>query len=75
MCGMGNDESDLAQAFRLLAALQENMVQTTRLIERCERQRPYRSPAGRQERGLRRELSEAHGHVNRIYERFPETRP
>ncbi|WP_006244025.1 hypothetical protein [Mycolicibacterium tusciae] len=72
---MSNDESDLAQAFRLLAALQDSIVQTTRMIEKCERQRPPRTPPGPQERALRRELSEAHGHVNRIYERFPETRP
>lgn len=31
---MDNDESDLAQAFRLLAALQENMIQATRMIEK-----------------------------------------
>lgn len=72
---MGNDELDLAQAFRLLAALHDTMIQTTRLIEKCERQRQCGSSAGRQERDLRRELSEAHGHVNRLHERFPQTRP
>lgn len=72
---MSNDESDLAQAFRLLTALQENMVRTTSLIKRYERQRPAGSSAGPQERVPRRELSEAHGHVSRIYDRFPETRP
>ncbi|CAN5641273.1 hypothetical protein BH09ACT8_BH09ACT8_60900 [soil metagenome] len=72
---MSNDDSDLAQVHRLLTALHDNMAQTTNLIEKMERQRPARSVAGPRERALRRELSEAHGHVNRIYERFPETRP
>jgi hypothetical protein len=72
---MSNDESDLAQAYRLLAALQENIIDTTRSIEKFERQRPRGSSAGPRERVLRRELMEAHRHVNRIYERFPETRP
>jgi hypothetical protein len=73
---MSNDDSDLAQAYRLLEALQENIIHTTRLIENFERQRPSGSSAGPQERVLRRrELPEVHGHVNRIYERFPETRP
>lgn len=71
---MSNDESDLAQAYRLLSALHENITHTTRAIEKFERQRPLGSPAGPQEQVLRRELSEAHGHINRIYERFPETR-
>lgn len=75
MSAMSNDESDLAQAFRLLAALQDNMVQTTKSVEKYERQRPRGSSAGTHERALRRELSEAHDHVNRIYDRFPETRP
>lgn len=72
---MSNDESDLAQAYRLLEALQENMINITRSIEKFERQRSSGSSAGPQERVLRRELSEVHGHVNRIYERFPATRP
>ena len=72
---MSNDDPDLAQAFRMLAALQENMVQTTRLVEKYERQRTSGSSAGREERTLRRELSEAHDHINRLYERFPETQP
>ncbi|CAN3132349.1 DOCKER domain-containing protein [Mycobacterium sp. smrl_JER01] len=72
---MSNDESDLAQARRLLASLQENMIHTTRMIEKFERQRPAGSSAGPRERVLRGELSEIHGYVNRIYERFPETRP
>ena len=71
---MSNDESDLAQAHRLLAALHENMTHTTRMIEKMERHRPARSSAGRDERALRRELFEAHGHVDRIHERFPQTR-
>jgi hypothetical protein len=72
---MSNDDSDLAQAYRLLEALQENIIHITRLIEKFEGQRPSGSSSGPQERVLRRELSEVHGHVNRIYERFPETRP
>jgi hypothetical protein len=36
---MSNDESDLAQAYRLLAALQENIIDTSRLIEEYQRQR------------------------------------
>ena len=74
MCGMSNDESDLAQAYRLLAALYENMTHTTGTIEKMERQRSARSSAGRDERALRRELSEAHGLVDRIHKRFPQTR-
>lgn len=72
---MSNDESDLAQARILLAALQENIIHATRMIEKFERQRPSGSSAGPQERVLWRELSQVHGHVDRIYERFPETRP
>jgi hypothetical protein len=72
---MSNDEADLAQAHRLLAALQDNIIKTTRLIENFERQRPAGSSAGPHERALRRELSEAHRHVTRLHERFPETGP
>lgn len=71
MCVVSNDEADFAQAHRLLVALQERMSHTTRAIEKLERQRPARSSAGREERALRHELSEAHGHVDRIHERFP----
>lgn len=45
---MSNDESDLAQARRLLASLQENMIHTTRMIEKFERQRPRGHPQGRE---------------------------
>jgi hypothetical protein len=74
MCGVSNDDSNLAQAYRLLTTLQAHIIHLTKLIEEFERQRAPRSAAGRHERDLRRESSEVHGHISRIHERFPETR-
>lgn len=70
---MSEDTSDVAQARRLLDALYDTMRHTTTAIEDFEQQRCAGTPPGPQERALRRELSEAHGHVSRIHQRFPET--
>jgi hypothetical protein len=72
---MGNGESDLAQAITLLAALQQNIIAATDSIKKLEQQRPPGSFAGPRERMLRREVSELHGYVDRICERFLQTRP
>jgi uncharacterized sporulation protein YeaH/YhbH (DUF444 family) len=71
---MSEDGPDLEQAHRLLAALRESTLQTTKLVERLEQERSPQSIAGPQEQTLREELSEVHSHIARIYERFPDTR-
>jgi hypothetical protein len=71
---MGDDDADRAQALRLLGALQDHIQHVTLLIEKAETRRRSASPLSDSERALRRDLYEAHGHVDRIHARFPETR-
>ena len=70
---MAND-SDGAQARMLLSALNEHIARISGLLEQAERQRSHPNVSrSSTEATLRRDLYEAHRHVDRIHQRFPDT--
>ena len=72
---MAND-SDGAQARILLSALNDHIARISGLLEKAERQRSHPNAARSDtEASLRRDLYEAHGHVDRVQQRFPDTAP
>ena len=72
---MPND-SDVAQARAMLSALNDHITRISVLLEKAERQRSHPNASRSDtEATLRRDLYEAHGHVNRIHQRFPDTAP
>ena len=72
---MAND-SDGAQARILLSALNDHIARISGLLEKAERQRSHPNASRSDtEASLRRDLYEAHGHVDRIHQRFPDTAP
>lgn len=68
------DSADLAQAHILLSALREHIDHVSRLIEVAQQRRRGAMHPTDAEKTLRRDLYEAHRHVERLYERFPQTR-
>lgn len=72
------DDSGTLQALALLGELYEQVERISRRVERAEMQSPRTSVRGiannhRQRSALRRELYEAHRHIDGIHRRFPET--
>lgn len=68
------DDSDVAQARVLLSALNDHIARISELLEKADRQHsPQNVSRSSAERSLRRDLYEAHGHVDRIHQRFPDT--
>ncbi|WP_231645470.1 hypothetical protein [Mycolicibacterium mengxianglii] len=68
------ESPDVEQARVLLTALEEHIVRVSRLIEKAERGRSSQARISQNERALRRDLYEAHRHVERLHQRFPEVR-
>jgi hypothetical protein len=68
------ESADLAQARVLLSALREHIAHVSQLIEVAQRRRRGSMQPTDGERALRKDLYEAHRHVERLYERFPQTR-
>jgi predicted metalloprotease len=68
------DDSDVAQARVLLSALNDHIARISGLLQKAEHKR-RRATVSRSssEVSLRRELYEAHGYVDRIHKRFPDT--
>ena len=74
------DDTGVAQARELLAALHEQVEDISQRLETIEGRDPGTSARGaahyqRHRNELRRELYEAHRHIDRLHRRFPETRP
>jgi hypothetical protein len=68
-----DDSADLAQARVLSSALDEQIAHVSTLIEAAQRRRGSVQPTDG-EKALRRDLYEAHRHLDRLHARFPETR-
>ncbi|MET0897337.1 MAG: hypothetical protein ABWY45_05410 [Mycobacterium sp.] len=70
---MDDDSADLAQARVLSSALHEQIAHVSALIEAAQRRRQGSLQPTAGEKALRRDLYEAHRHLDRLRERFPET--
>jgi hypothetical protein len=73
------DDSGVAQAHVLLAALYEQVEDISQQLKAIEKRGPRASVRGaahdrRHRNGLRSDLYEAHHHIDGIHRRFPETR-
>ena len=67
-------DSDVAQARAMLSALNDHIARISGLLEKAERQRSRPNVSrSSTEATLRRDLYEAHRHVDRIHQRFPDT--
>ncbi|CAN5295387.1 hypothetical protein BH11ACT7_BH11ACT7_00940 [soil metagenome] len=68
------ESADLAQARILLSALREHITHVSGLIETAQKRRRGSMQPTDGEKALRKDLYEAHRHVERLYTRFPQTR-
>ena len=76
---MDND-AGVAQAQKLLTALNQQINDISQKLEVIEARGRHQSVRGalcdqKQRNELRRDLYEAHRHIDGLYRRFPETRP
>jgi predicted RNase H-like nuclease (RuvC/YqgF family) len=74
------DDADTAQARELLQSLHAHVDEISKKVESAERrtrrvQGHAAVVARRRVASLRHELYEAHGLIDRLHRRFPETRP